>query len=68
MFRKLLHAYLRDPVFVAACLFFVLFLLGAMRHQVQPYYQALVQYTGGGWAAVMEMYHNIELAIILMFQ
>lgn len=68
MFRKLLDKYIQDPVLFAACAFFALFFLGMVKHQLTPYYNALVEDTGGGWAAVVEMYHNAELAIILMFQ
>lgn len=68
MFRKLLHKYLQDPIIFGVGVFVALFWFGAIRNQLKPYYQALIQDTGGGWAAVVEMYYNIELAIILMFQ
>lgn len=68
MFRKLLSSYARDPVLFTACLFFALFWFGALRHQIAPYYNALVDHTGGGLAAASEMYHNVKLAIILMFE
>ncbi|MFM2589471.1 hypothetical protein [Vibrio sp. TBV020] len=68
MFRKLLYKYLQDPILFSVGVFVALFWFGAIRNQLSPYYNALIEQTGGGWPLVSEMYHNAELTIILMFQ
>ncbi|MGR5294731.1 hypothetical protein ACPV5U_08495 [Vibrio mediterranei] len=68
MFRRLLDRYIQDPILFAVGVFVVFYWFGAIRHQLKPYYEALVQYTGGGFPAIVELYESAILAIQLLFQ
>lgn len=68
MFRKLLDRYIQDPILFSVGVFAALFWLGAIRHQLKPYYLALVEYTGGGVPAAVELYDSLLLAARLAIQ
>ncbi|MGG5572469.1 hypothetical protein [Vibrio diazotrophicus] len=68
MFSKLRDYFIQEPTMLAVSVFVTLFAFGALRHQLTPYYDALIEYTGGGTPAIIEMYESISLAIILALQ
>ena len=68
MFSKLRDYFIQEPTMLGVSVFVTLFAFGALRHQLSPYYNALIEYTGGGLPAVIELYESISLAILLAFQ
>lgn len=68
MFSKLRDYFIQEPTMLAVFVFVVLFAFGAIRYQLSPYYNALIEYTGGGMPAVIELYESISLAVVLALQ
>lgn len=62
---SLLYKWYQQPLYWISLIFISFMFSKGVLIAFAPEYRALVEYTGGGWPAVVEMYESLKLAIVL---